>query len=173
MPLALLFTAIVLAGLPVAAEIDPHSSAVHDGAVKECPITEPGLPLVPPAPYPIEAPYGTFWHGTSAFWTMLTPDGRWAFQRSESTSITQKVFWWRPGFNGVRENYPDLSVTLRRLDASTPPVTITERATNAYHEAFGGWTMLTGVKIPTPGCWEITGRHRGSEVSFVVHVADH
>jgi hypothetical protein len=32
--------------------------------------------------------------------------------------------------------------------------------------------MLTGVTIPSPGCWEITGRTGKAELSFVVWVAD-
>jgi hypothetical protein len=30
--------------------------------------------------------------------------------------------------------------------------------------------MITGVDVPTLGCWEITGRYRSHELSFVVSV---
>jgi hypothetical protein len=28
--------------------------------------------------------------------------------------------------------------------------------------------MLTGVYVPTPGCWEIAGDYKGQKLSFVV-----
>lgn len=153
------FCWIAAAG-PAVAQIDDRMT---------CPITSaPVLPFVPPAPYPIDPPPGTFWFGTAAFWTMLALDGRWGV--ADEHRISQKVFWWRPGFNGALENYPDVTVTLKRLDRRSPPITATTKATNASHESFGGWAMLTGVSVPTAGCWEITGRHRGSEVTFIVQV---
>lgn len=30
--------------------------------------------------------------------------------------------------------------------------------------------MLTGVYVPAPGCWEITGDYQGDRLSFVVWV---
>ena len=30
--------------------------------------------------------------------------------------------------------------------------------------------MLTGVYVPAPGCWEITGEYHGNKLSFVVWV---
>jgi hypothetical protein len=30
--------------------------------------------------------------------------------------------------------------------------------------------MLTGVYLPAPGCWEITGNYEGTQLSFVVWV---
>jgi hypothetical protein len=30
--------------------------------------------------------------------------------------------------------------------------------------------MVTGVYVPTPGCWEITGEYNGQQLSFVVWV---
>lgn len=145
------------------------SAQTDPPAVDACPTTQPGLPLVPPAPYPIEPPGDAFWFGTSAFWTMLRPDAHWRV--ANNGQISQKVFWWRPGFDGATENFPDLLVTVRRLDRSSPPIVATRKATNARDESFGGSTMLTGISIPAPGCWEITGRHRGSEVTFVVEVS--
>lgn len=133
-----------------------------------CPITRPSLPLVPPAPYPIVPSGETFWHGTAAFWTMLDASGRWSFP-NRADVLGQKVFWWRPGFNGAIENYPDLTVTLRSLDTGEMTI-VTRKATNAHHESFGGWAMLTGIGIPSEGCWEITGEHRGHSVSFTVWV---
>jgi hypothetical protein len=30
--------------------------------------------------------------------------------------------------------------------------------------------MMVGMDIPTPGCWEITGRYEDDELTFVVWV---
>jgi len=62
-----------------------------------------------------------------------------------------------------------IAVTGRRLDAPAPPLNVS-RATNAYAEDIQS-AMLVRVDFPTPGCWEITGRYAGSELSFVVFVA--
>jgi hypothetical protein len=34
----------------------------------------------------------------------------------------------------------------------------------------GRGAMLTGVYVPTPGCWEITGDYEGDKLSFVAWV---
>lgn len=43
--------------------------------------------------------------------------------------------------------------------------------TNGYQADMGEF-MLTGVEVPTAGCWEITGRYGAAKLSFVVWVAD-
>ena len=144
-----------------------HEHPVY--SAESCPITRPSLPFVPPAPYPIVPSGEGFWHGTAAFWTLLRVDGYWSLSEGAGP-FTQKIFWWRPGFNGSVENFSDLTVTLRNL--ATGELTIaTRKATNASHKMFGGSVMLTGIRIPSYGCWEVTGEHRGHEVSFIVWVA--
>jgi hypothetical protein len=63
--------------------------------------------------------------------------------------------------------YPELKVTGRRLDGFAPPL-LTLAATNAFPGPAGA--MLTGVYVPTPGCWQITGDYEGQKLSFVVWV---
>ena len=36
-----------------------------------------------------------------------------------------------------------------------------------------GWTMLTGIDFPSPGCWEITGEYLGQILTFVVRTVDY
>src|SRR5215472_6616762 len=55
------------------------------------------------------------------------------------------------------ENPPKLTVTARRLDSPATPL-VTDEHANA------GWTsdrdhpfIVTGIDIPTVGCWQITG----------------
>jgi len=43
-------------------------------------------------------------------------------------------------------------------------------------DASNGWQkpdqpfMVTGVNLPTPDCWEVTGHYQGHELRFVVWV---
>jgi hypothetical protein len=140
-----------------------------------CPVTlPPTSPLIPPSPYPPRAPGNkTFWHGTEEFWTMLRGDGVWRGvppDRGYRRGYRDKLFWWRPGYDGRVEQRPELTVTGRRIDGEAPFLHIPV-GTNAYHKDFGGWAMLVAPDIPTLGCWELTGRYRGHEVTFIVWVA--
>lgn len=135
-----------------------------------CPVTTTPQPLfTTPAPYPVKAPSSNFWYGDERFWTMLQADGKWARLPRHPGGYRQKVFWWYPGFDGRVEARPDLKVTGRRLDG-TESFVHAAPATNAHHPDFGGWTILTGIDVPTTGCWELTGTYRGQTVTFVVLV---
>lgn len=139
------------------------------GSREACPVTASDSAFAPPSPYPATAPYaGEFWYGADALWTMLSVDGTWRALPHSDTGYTQKVFWWRDGYDWQTEPEPELTVTGRRLDDSAPPL-VASPATNAYHPDFDS-AMLVGVEIPTSGCWEIAGRVEDSELSFVVWV---
>ena len=102
---------------------------------------------------------------------MLQEHGTWAGLWRNDQGFRQKVFWWYPGFDGRVEGQPNLIVTGRRLDG--PESFVHPRpATNAHHVDFGGngWTILTGIDVPTTGCWELTGTYRGESVTFVVWI---
>lgn len=136
-----------------------------------CAVTQPpAQPFVPPSAYPAQAPYGDFWYGTEKLWTSLRPDGKWYALPHGEGGYTQKVFWWRNAYVGTAEPQPALTVTGKRLDGDAPPL-LASGATNAYHSDFGGWAMLTGVDVPTYGCWELTGKYGDATLSFVVRVA--
>jgi hypothetical protein len=60
-----------------------------------------------------------------------------------------------------------LAVTVKRLNEDQATAVVLGN-TNAYAEDFGGWAMMTGIDLPSAGCWEITGRYRGEELRFVV-----
>jgi hypothetical protein len=135
-----------------------------------CPVTQPPDPtFIPPEPYAAVAPYGEFWYGTNELWTMLNPDGVWLGLPQDRHGYGQKVLWWREGYDMTKENQPQITVTGRRLDADTPPFEQTG-GTNGYNGDVGQF-MLTGVAVPTAGCWEITGHYREETLSFVVWVA--
>ena len=135
-----------------------------------CPVTTaPNPAFVAPAPYPATAPDSAFWYGREGLWTSLPASGRWSSLPRNADGLRQKVFWWSPGFDGGKEPVPDLRVTGRQLDGNAV-LTHQRRATNAHHPDFGGWTILTGIDVPNPGCWEFTGQYRGETLTFVLKV---
>lgn len=136
-----------------------------------CPVTRPpSLPFIPPSPYPNHPPVpGDFWYGDTNLWTVLPKTGVWSTLPHNPKGYTQKVFWWRKGYSWKDEPQPQLSVTGRRLDAPAPPLHVS-RATNVFAEDIQS-AMLVGVDFPSLGCWEISGRYAGTELSFVVWIA--
>lgn len=147
----------------------PYPTPVPESAQRppeNCPVTRPPQPrFVPPEPWPERPPDGgAFWYGSKDLWTSLPGDGTWP-----QLARGEKVFWWREGFDGSIENRPALGMTARRLDGAAPEARSDPPATNAYHPSFH-WAILTGFELPTTGCWEITGRYHGHELTFVTWV---
>ena len=99
---------------------------------------------------------------------MLGADGAWQSLPQSGAGYGQKTFWWRSGYDWRTDPNPALTITGRRLDGPAPPLSAT-RATHGIRDDIGVF-MLAGVEIPTLGCWEITGRIDGRELSFVVWV---
>lgn len=140
-----------------------------------CRVTRrPGPPFTPPPPYPPTPPalYGDrFWYGTDSLWTWLPADGVWrGWHRDGAYAYADKSIWWWHGYDGRTEQRPELTVSGRRLDAPAPIFENHGGATNGFRGDVG-WFMLTGVDVPAPGCWEITGRYAGTKVRFVVWVS--
>lgn len=136
-----------------------------------CPVTRPpDPPFTPPPSYPENYPYQRkVWYGTAKLWTAIPENGEWDCLYTCSNG--DKMFWWREGYVYSEEPRPDLQVTGKRLDGSGTRVEIASGATNAFHPDFGS-AMLVGGQVPAPGCWEITGRYKDAELSFVVWVGD-
>jgi hypothetical protein len=146
------------------AEVVPHDPPAS------CPITVPqDPPFVPPSPYDSLGFEGEFWYGSNSLWTAVRQDGIWASLPLNPEGYTQKVFWWREGYVWTEEPEPALTITAERLDAPAPAF-ISSEATNAYASDIGS-AMLSGVDLPTLGCWKITGNYADAELSFVVWVA--
>jgi hypothetical protein len=84
--------------------------------------------------------------------------------------LTAKVFWYRQGYSWSQEPIPKIKVTGKRVDGSAAPLELPYgRPTHAiFSPDFAA--MLTGVYVPVPGCWEITGDYEGDKLSFVVWV---
>lgn len=153
----------------VFALFSPAVDASASAQMADCPLTTaPDPPFLAPSPYPAIPPAGTFWYGTPQLWTILPMEGRWRLLHG-AKGFREKLFWWRPGFDGEIERKPELTVFGKRLDqpgsfVRLPPATI------ASSPDFGGSTILTGIDIPTAGCWELTGAYRGSTVTFVAQI---
>jgi len=181
--LILLVLSALLAGCAGKAVAQSNEVMSADSAATElvahdpsdtCPITRaPEIPFTPPTPYlskPPERYINQFWYGTPALWTMLGIGGDiWNDLPHNRDGYTQKVFWWSQDFNKEANPYPAFTVTAEQLDVPSSPLVLSERATNA--SADFGVAMLTGVSIPTSGCWKITGNYEDTILSFVVWVA--
>lgn len=178
--LALLATACgagaVATGQPSLSQSTPIQAPSTEvaGSDEACPLTIPPQPgLIPPEPYPPEAPalYQAVWYGTSALWTMLDPEGEvWAGLPVDDGVFGQKWIWWSDASSRTAEPIPPITVTGRQLDGS------------ASLKAKAGWPGNTGfrqdiasfmmveIEIPGGGCWELTARYGDAELSYVVMV---
>lgn len=150
-------------GTPQATEEPPES----------CPVTKPPKPpFVPPPPYPSDA---GVWIGSPKLWTNIPRSGTWRslpHYTADDPRYRQKVFWWSEGYDWRKENPPNLTISGKRLDGPAPPL-------SADPHANAGWTgdryhafIVDGIFVPTLGCWEITGRYKGEELSYVVWVTN-
>ena len=113
-------------------------------------------------------PSADSWYGSETLAVILPTNGVWTGMGPER-NYGDKLFWWSRGYDGHVEPEPELEVTGRRLDAESPAAQIST-ANGAHADSLGGWTMLVGVEFPVAGCWEITGKYLGQELSFVVEV---
>jgi hypothetical protein len=141
-------------------------------ASAQCQVTRPSdPPYVPPAEYAFPRPNPSFFaYGNDGLWTLLQVDGKWvAYGKDGDGWVYQnKLTFWHRGFNWLK-NQPTLTVTAKRLDGDAPTVTVGDAsAVDLPNRDSGG--MMTLLAVPTVGCWEVTARYEGNELSFVVSV---
>jgi hypothetical protein len=138
---------------------DPVKKEVSEA----CPVTKPPAePFVPPPPYWTDHGPDRFWYGTESLWTLLGVRGTW------KGGYGTKLTYWRRGFDWRREPEPNLIVMAKRIDREAPPV-----AAYPAHAVFVTTerpAMMTGIEIPSMGCWEVTAQYGGNRLSFVVSV---
>jgi hypothetical protein len=102
-------------------------------------------------------------------WTDIPIDGRWhSLPYTEGKGYTQKVVFWNESYDWQTEAVPGLTLSGRQLDGDALTF-VADHATNGYHPEVGSF-ILTGVEIPSLGCWELTGHYRDAELTFVVWV---
>jgi len=137
---------------------------------KDCPITVPqDPPFTPPAPYSDLGFKGHFWYGSNSLWVAVPQGGVWSDLPHNPSGYTQKIPWWSGGYDWNDEPQPALTVSGKRLDAEASPLEASG-ANGAYADDMGS-AMMMGVDFPTLGCWKVTGRYRGAELSYVVWIA--
>ena len=141
-------------------------------APASCPITlAPAVPFTPPGEHQMGPDDKSFWLGTEKLWLALPNSGEvwgWAPRApGHEHDLTAKIFWGSVDFDYHKKEDYSLKVTGRRLDGDAPPLVV-DKVTNALFVPHAA--MLTGVIVPAPGCWEITGDYKGERLSFVVWV---
>jgi hypothetical protein len=154
--------------MPVNGTETQSQSTAHSNA---CPVTLPPNPaFIPPEPYQPEPLFkGVFWYGSPALWTLLPTDGIWReLPYSEETGYTQKVLFWRDGYDPAIEPQPALTLSGVRLDSSGETFT-TNETTHAMGADIGS-AMLVGIDIPTTGCWQLGASYKGEDLSFILQV---
>ena len=139
-------------------------------APASCPVTlAPAVPFTPPGLPERAKDDNVVWFGTEKLWTSLRRSGDdWGWgprAPGHEHDLTAKIFWGSVDFDYHRREDYSLKVTGRRLDGDAPPLLV-DKVTNALFVPHAA--MLTGVIVPAPGCWEITGDYKGQKLSFVV-----
>ena len=117
-----------------------------------CPVTKaPDSVFVPPAPYRGDVGSGQFLYGTPDLWTVI--HNRWRVHGGS------KLPYFRQGFDAKKEPDPQLSVVARPLDGPDPIVWAGWANSASIDETPQGMFMVTGLSIPTAGCWEISAHY--------------
>ena len=137
-----------------------------------CLTTLPPSPqFVPPAPYDsVRQADGMFWYGTAELWTDLGIEGVWHLTNNSDIGggyVTKLIFWTK-GFDWRKEAQPELIVTARRTDGDSPSVAVAHA--NAVFVTGKTPALMTGIRIPAAGCWEVTAYYRSRTLSFTVSV---
>jgi hypothetical protein len=142
-------------------------------AVDSCPVTKAPAPaFVPPAPFNSRPIGSGFRFGSQTLWTFVDTYDSSPDRRPGGPPYGFKLVYWHPGLNWQHTGEAnDLIVVARRLDDPSAPVVFTPRATMVGHfnaEALDEVAMMTGLNLPTGGCWEIAADFRGEHLSYVI-----
>src|SRR5581483_7768107 len=139
---------------------------------ENCPVTKaPAPPFVPPAPYSASPLSGGFLLGSASLWTFVnTYDFSPDRSRPQGSPYAFKLAYWHPCLNWQdTAEANDLTVVARRLDAPSVPIVFTHRASMVGHlsaEAPNEVAMMTGLDLPSGGCWEIAGDFKGEHLNY-------
>jgi hypothetical protein len=138
-----------------------------------CPVTKAPAPaFVPPAPYNSSPLSGGFLLGSESLWTFVNTDNLSPDSSRPEGPYAFKLVYWHPGLNWHHtDERNDLTVVARRLDAPSTPIVFTHRANMVGHlsnDAPDEVAMMTGLDLPSGGCWEIAGDFKGEHLSYVI-----
>jgi hypothetical protein len=169
-----LLSFLCLLSLPQGVLVQHSGMPTREPVPETCPVTKRDQTslFLPPPPYRTKAGNGRFWFGTDRLWTNLPDNGILPELGDEMTSahptISEKVFWWRQGYDARLEPRPRLRVTGKRIDSPAPPLEVSP-TTNAFTQNIAA--MLVGIGFPANGCWQISARYDDDELTFVIWVA--
>ena len=148
-----------------------QTNAVSASVPQSCLVTQPpAQTFVPPSPYPSQHGSDGFWFGSEKLWVQLPTNGTWSHlphYRPSDTAYRTKIQWWRKGYDWRTDNPSKLTVTGERLDSPAPRLESQSNASGITGQAF----IMSGLDIPTLGCWRVTGDYSGDKLSFVIWVA--
>jgi hypothetical protein len=138
-----------------------------------CPVTlAPAPAFVPPAPYNSSPLSGGFLLGSESLWTFVNTDDFRPDPSRPGGPYAFKLVYWHPGLNWHHTDETNgLTVVARRLDAPSTAIVFTRRANMVGHvsaEAPEEVAMMTGLDLPSGGCWEIAADFKGEHVSYVI-----
>ena len=126
-------------------------------------------PFVPPPPYraALVSP-NRVWYGSDALWTSVAPE----FHTGGKTQTAVKLAYWRVGFDWLKEPRPDLIVVARRLDRPTGVVPAEPPRSGKLQgdDSPTGMAMITVMRFPSEGCWEVAASYKGKSLTYIVAV---
>ena len=127
------------------------------GEREGCPVTKvPDPPFVPPLPYRAYSGNVQFMYGTAALWSVVNP--HWQMRGFRGS----KLPFFRQGYDSRNERNPELTVVARRLDGPSQTIRAARANMASMDGTIEGMFMVTGLEIPTAGCWEIAARYAPS-----------
>jgi hypothetical protein len=136
------------------------------GSKNTCAVTkQPSPPFVPPAGYPqYQTPQG-FWYGSDSLWTMVSPHP-WRAGGNNGAKLT----YYRRGFDSKSIDALRLTVVGRRVDGLAPLVWSDGASSSSIggSNAPGNMAMVTGIDIPTAGCWEISAHYVDQTLIYTI-----
>jgi hypothetical protein len=138
-----------------------------------CPVTKAPAPaFVPPAPYNSSPLSGGFLLGSGSLWTFVNTHDLSENPTRPGGPYFFKLVYWHPGLNWQHSGETkDLTVVARRLDTPSAPIVFTGRASMVGHlsaEAPNEIAMMTGLNLPSGGCWEIAADFRGEHLNYII-----
>src|SRR5579884_755838 len=146
---------IMRSAIPLLALLALSWTGLSGETIGGCLVTSPPEPyFVPPAPFKPQPEsnrnQGYFDFGTSGLWAMIHT--RWKVNGPDGNKLPYSSvhYDWR------KEPDPRMVVTARKLDSPAPLVWAGwVNGAGSYDASIPGF-MVTRLKIPQPGCWEIT-----------------
>jgi hypothetical protein len=138
-----------------------------------CPATQaPAQAFVPPAPYNSNPLSGGFLLGSESLWTFVNTQD-FNLSRPAGPPYGFKLVYWHPGLNwhDTGETHA-LTVVARRLDDPSAPIVFTHHPANMVGhlsaETPDEVAMMTGLDLPSGGCWEIAADFKGEHLNYVI-----